>query len=468
MAEITLSQVPKGIRNLFNKGYSALESGHYDNAIDLLLMCVEMSPQFFQARKALRAAEMAKSHKKKGGLSTTLAPLTGALSSMKVRGLIKKDARKAVLEAEKLIRSSPTHVPFALLFADAAVAADLPEAATMTLDAVLKENPKHGDLLIHLGKLYQELKNHAAAKECFEQLVELRPNNGDALKLYKDAMANASMDEGRWEQVADSGGSYQEMLANKDEAKSLERKNRAVTDTDDNAAMIAELKHKIEAEPENLNYRREMARLQRQEKQFDDAIETIKGAIEISSSDPELDRMMAETKTQAYNAQIESLQASGDEAAAAELQTECNQFVFDNLQERVQRYPNDAHLRYELGLIYFNNEYLDEAIQQFQLAQKSPKDRTMALFYLGLALKSKSLYDMALVQLDEAAQSIPRMDKTKLDVLYEMGTVQELQGDMEGALENYKKVYSTDISYKDVAERVEKAYSAKAKDGGAS
>ena len=463
MAEITQDQVPKGIKNLFTKGYSAVESGNFDYAIELLSKCVELCPEFLRARRTLRVAELARLKKKGGGgLSAKFASLTGMGGTMKARGLIKKEPLTAVVAAESLLRTHPLHVPFVRLFADAAEAAGLPEAATMTLEVAREECPGDIDLVKHLAYLYQRLGNYAAARECFEKLVEARPSDNEAMKLLKDMMARASMEAGRWEQNAQEGGSYQDMLANKDEAQSLERANKAVTGAEDAQLQIDELTAKITAEPANLNYQRQIIRVYRNEKRFEEALTALAAAKKLAGEDPELDRIGAETKTQFYDAQIAAKREADDEAGAVEVENERNQFVFDNTRERVERYPNDAHLRYELGCLYFQYDYIDEAIQQFQLAQRSPKDRVMALYFLGMSFKSKGQNDMALMQLEEASTSIPRMDDVKKDILYEIGEVHESLGDAEKALENFKKIYSVDIGYKDIAKRVEMAYETKA------
>ena len=58
MAEVTLDEVTRNVRDLFNKGFGTFERGNLDYAIDMLFACVEIEPGFLQARKFLRAAEV--------------------------------------------------------------------------------------------------------------------------------------------------------------------------------------------------------------------------------------------------------------------------------------------------------------------------------------------------------------------------------------------------------------------------
>jgi len=214
----------------------------------------------------------------------------------------------------------------------------------------------------------------------------------------------------------------------------------------------------VEAEPGNINYYRALVRLYSQRQRFDDAIETLQKAIVINPGDPELDRAMSQARIGKFDQDVAALKEAGDEAGALALGAERDQFMFDNMQERVARYPNDLRLRYEWGYLLYQHDYINESIQQFQLAQRSPKDRVRALFYLGLCFKHKEQYDLALEQLEKASSEVTGMDDTKKDVLYELGLILEIVGQKDKAAEYYKQIYQSDISYKDIAEKIEQAY----------
>jgi tetratricopeptide (TPR) repeat protein len=136
------------------------------------------------------------------------------------------------------------------------------------------------------------------------------------------------------------------------------------------------------------------------------------------------------------------------------LTNEKNQFVFDDLASRVERYPNDLHLRYELGVLYYQNEYYDEALEHLQLAQRSPKDRLWALYYLAMCFLMKGQSDMAVMQLETARDAIPTMDDLKKMVVYQLGLCAENAGDLDKAYQYYKDVYSTDVGFADLSERM--------------
>jgi hypothetical protein len=68
---------------------------------------------------------------------------------------------------------------------------------------------------------------------------------------------------------------------------------------------------------------------------------------------------------------------------------------------------------------------------------------------------------MAAEQLQTAKSEIPGINEEKKDVLYQLGTAYEQQGDMEKAIAEFKVLYGADISYRDVAQKIDDFYSKK-------
>ena len=204
-----------------------------------------------------------------------------------------------------------------------------------------------------------------------------------------------------------------------------------------------------------MNARRALARIYMQNKRYEEAVGCLQSAIEAAGAmDPELDRMLSQATVQYYDQQIELYKQAGQQAEAEEMEQAKNQFVFDDLASRVERYPNDLHLRYELGLQYYTYGYYDEALEHLQLAQKSPKDRLWALYYLAMCFLAKDQIDMGIMQLETARDQLPMMDDLKKKVVYQLGACAEAQGDLEKAYQYYKDVYSTDVGFEDLSERM--------------
>lgn len=462
MAEVALEKTSQKVRDLFNKGFAALERGNLEYAVDLLTSCITLEPSLLQARKFLRIAQIqfAKQEKKTSSFSHLMSNVTSLGSLTKVGGLIKAGkGKEALIEAETMLRKDPLNKKFIKLQAEAALAANMPEVAIQTLE-VARDNYEDDTFIISwLGELYQKVGRTRAARECFEKLCEICPNDPNVIKALKDAIAVDAMNAGKWEEVAQKGGTIQDLIKDKKEAALLEKGNKAVKTEQDAEALIADTLEKIKVEPQNINYYRALARLYGDQNRFDEAVDVLVKAISMSPGDPELDAMLTAIKMAKFDNEIEVLEASGADAATVDAKRyERTVFVFENLQERVQRYPNDLRLRYEWGVKLYENEYVNEAIQQFQLSQRNPKYRARTLYYMALCFKQKKQLDMSVEQLKKAVSEMTTMDDTKKDVLYELGCIYETMGKKEDAINCFKQVYQVDIGYKDIVSKIEQSY----------
>ena len=440
-------------QNFMNRGRQALESRRYELAVDMLMEAVDAAPDVLEARRLLRTAQVL--NFRTNGKVGFGAKFGYMVDRQKIMGLVKKgEGVKAMAEAEKLLCKNPLDGDNIEAAVKAAEAAGKPDHAAISVEAAYEAGNKDPELLMRVATYYQMSKNWGKARDAYRKLSEIKPGDQQIMQLLKNCEAQATMNSG-WVETAGKKGGFQNLIANKEQAKKLDQANKAVVTGDDAEALIAEKIAQIANEPKNMNFRRALARLYIQSKRFEEAINCLNEALEISGSmDPELDRMLSQTQVQYYDQLIEQYRAAGDENSVVELMNEKNQFVFDDLASRVERYPNDLHLRYELGVLYYQNEYYDEALEHLQLAQRSPKDRLWALYYLAMCFMMKGQSDMAVMQLETARDAIPTMDELKKNVVYQLGLCAENAGDLEKAYQYYKDVYSTDVGFADLSERM--------------
>ena len=440
-------------QNFTNRGRQALETGRYELAVDMLMEAVSAAPDVLETRRLLRAAQIA--NFRKNGKAGFGAKLGYMMARQKVLALVKKgDGVAAMAEAEKLLAQNPLDADNIEVAVKAAEAAGKTDHAAITIEAAYECSNRDPALLERVATYYTMAKRYDKARDAYQKLSAMKPGDQRVLQLLKNSEAQATMNSG-WEQVKGKKGGFQTLIANKEQAKKLDQANKAVITGDDAEALIQEKLAQIEKEPKNMNFRRALARLYVQNKRFAEAIECLQSAIEASGSmDPELDRMLSQTYVNYYDQQIEELRANGQNEDADNMEADKNQFVFDDLFSRVERYPNDLHLRYELGVKCFEYEYFDDALTHLQLAQKSPKDRLWALYYLALCFLNKGQTDMGVMQLETARDAIPTMDDLKKKVVYQLGLCAESSGDLEKAYQYYKDVYSTDVGFEDLSDRM--------------
>jgi len=441
MAEMLMEDAPRKARELFEKGLRAMERNNLDYAMDLFVSSLELEPRLLRVRKFLRAAQVKKFKDGKGGAMThAISSLTGFAGVMATRAAIKKDPRAAVIKAEKLLRTDPLNMTFIKVFGEAALAADLPEAALQTLEMAREHYPKNIPFLNWLGNIYLQQKQPSKARDCFEHVVRMRPNDQQAVKSLKDAAALATMQTGGWE----GADSYRDVMKDSKKATLLEQEDKAVKTSKNIDVLISDTLTKIQKEPVA--------------GRFEEAIAAMQEAQKVSSGDPQIDMALSTIRLKQFDAKIAELKDSGDTAGAKQQEQARDVFHLEEAQNRVSRYPNDLQFRFELGALLYENGKYNEAIQQLQLAQRNPQRRTRALYYLARCFSEKGQLDIAMEQLETAASEIVTMDKTKKDILYELGEIAEKMENPEKATSFYKQIYAVDISYRDIAAKMEQAY----------
>jgi tetratricopeptide (TPR) repeat protein len=440
----------------------AMERDNLPYAMDMFMAALDIEPRFLKARKFLRAAGMRKAQESKA------TPLTQALSTLSgLPGLLQghlalKTGKplRALHFAEQLMQKDAMNLVFIDLLCRAAEAASLPEAAIQALVAAREFYPTRAELIAHLGNLYTATDQMDAARECFEAVVDLRPHDAKAMKDYKDAMARDSMIKGGWTEAAKEGGTYRSVIKDLKEAATLEQETKSVHDAAGLETLIQNAIVKIKQEPDNVNHRRTLANLYVEANRFEDAIRAIQESRRIPGiDDAQLDQTLSEVRRKQFDGEIEELRRNGDLRGAESKLAEKNDFLFKDVKQRVERYPNDLQVRFDYGMLLFEREQINEAIQQFQLAQRYPRNRLRALYYLGLCFRDKQQLDLAREQLEKAAAELTTMNELKKDIFSELGGILERMGNFQEAADlYYKAIYQVDIGYKDVAAKIEAAY----------
>jgi tetratricopeptide (TPR) repeat protein len=189
-------------------------------------------------------------------------------------------------------------------------------------------------------------------------------------------------------------------------------------------------------------------------------------AYTLSAGDAALKMKVNNMKDRAGEEEIRSLEIRVSEnpddeeahAALEEFQQTRAVAQVEERRKRVKQNPTDPQLRYDLGqALYHAREYSD-AIPHLQQATRNPHIRTRVLLLLGRTFDAKGMRDMAIKQLSDANAELTVMDKTKKEVLYELGLIHEKVESKDEALDCFKQIYEVDYGYRDVAQRVESSY----------
>ncbi len=274
--------------------------------------------------------------------------------------------------------------------------------------------------------------------------------------------ARKTMSEGGYGALEGGGGSYRDILKDKKQSTQLEQEHRVEKSEDTTERLIREYESRLPAEPNNMKLVRSLAELYAQRKQFEQAF-SLYDRIRNSEmgNDPSLEQAIAQTKVKQFDYQIEQINPFDPDHAAQVERIKAEKLIFQvaECQKRVEKYPTDLAIRFEMGQFYFQAGKIGEAIQEFQKAQGNPHKRLASMSYLAQCFAKRKMFDLAARTLQNAIKEKPVFDEEKKDLIYNLGSVLESMGKKEEAIEQFKQIYEMDASYKDVAAKVEAFYS---------
>jgi tetratricopeptide (TPR) repeat protein len=466
MEEVALSDLDTRLQKQIENARKAVDKNP-SYAVDILTNIVNRNPACLDARKILRQAQERAKKGKTKGLGGLLSKVTSIPLSMGSDGKIKKDPQKAMESAEQILNANPSNVLGHKMLGAAAEALELYSTAVFAYDSVRKLEPQNSENIKALMSVYIKTGQSEEAIRVGEAAYRANPSDDEVQALIKKASVEQTMEKGRWEEDK----TFRDKLKDEGESQKLEQAGRAKTGESGLRALIEEAKRGVAEQPENMNFYRDIASNYRKLGEYDNALEWVGKArqLEAGRADVNLERLVGTLKREKMQKAIaeieERIEANPEDSAAQseleKLRTEERAFRLQQCEDLVQRYPNEYSYRYELGELYFEDGETDKAIKELQMAQRSPKVRVGALILLGKAYLAKGFHDLSAEQLTIAKSEIPGMTDQKKDVLYLLGTAYEQQGDMDKAMLEFKALYGADISYRDVAKKIDDFYSNK-------
>jgi len=470
MPEKSLAEIPQDLRELYKKGSAALQRNNLDYAIMFFQQVLQREPAFFDCRQALRATQF----KRAGSSTSFFKKMIGSASNSpmvaKAQMALRKDPAEAMSIAEQILVKDPSNASAHKVLAEAALEADLPKTAVLSLEIAIKGAPKDYNLAMQFGRALAAAGEVARAEAVYTSLQKAYPNKGEVSQALKDLSAVSTLHEGGYDAVAEGEGSYRDLLKNKEEAVSLEQASRTVRSEDASENLIREYEARLVQEPQNQKLLQSLGELYTQKKEYEKALDYYNRLRGVEGADEAaVDKAINDITLRKFDAAAAQLDPNAPDHAEqiSRIEAEKAAFQLADYQGRVERYPTDLQLRFDLGEIYFKTGKIREAMQEFQKAQASPSRRLQALTYLGHCMVKNGMNDMAARKFQDVIKEMTTFDDKKKEVVYQLGTVLEKMGKKAEAHEQFKLIYEVDIGYKDVADKVEGFYSNQSSEGSA-
>jgi tetratricopeptide (TPR) repeat protein len=124
----------------------------------------------------------------------------------------------------------------------------------------------------------------------------------------------------------------------------------------------------------------------------------------------------------------------------------------DKVAEHVD--ADDVAAHHDLGTAYMEMGLLDEAISEFQMALRASPGHLPTHEVMGRCWMEAGKPDMAVRALGRAMEAEFEVEDELIGIYYLMGRAKEDLGNSQEAVEFYEKVFSLDINFEDVTERL--------------
>ncbi|MCA9102765.1 MAG: tetratricopeptide repeat protein [Planctomycetales bacterium] len=443
----------KRLQTAFQYGAKSSSEGNYDYATEMFLQCVKGDPgNAIYVQNFLGNLQKKYSNNKKG---SRMAGIKGAGAKGKIKKATLQKQWDAVLtEGLAMLQLNPWDTSTLLSMGTACENLEYDEAQLVYLKMAMDANLKDPDVnrqcalaLAHQGRFDEAIV-------CWTRVLQAKPGDEEANRAIGDLTVEKTIHRGGYE-----GADSSKQVRAEDEAPV----NPGLVRTPEQ-----QLQKAIDKDPENVSNYLELANLHISARRNEEALKVLADAQAVAGGDLSIREQIEDLEITQLKEQVaiaeQQHRKSPDDAKSKELydryRAELNAREIQVLAARVERYPTNVGLKYDLGLRLKRARNYKEAITMFQKASGDPQRRGIVLLELGQCFQQIKQYKLALDNYEKAVEAIPDKDEdSKKQALYLAGRLAEGLKDLAKAEKHYTALAGLDFGYRDVAERLDKIQS---------
>jgi len=488
------------VSELYEKAKAAFELENYGYSIALFRNVLSIYPDFTKARHMYHLAIIHLQELRKNVLIHNIKsalPFIFFILKGKILCLMNEEI-KSIHEFERAFELFPSAKWILFLSAQLAQKNELEDTAITIYDELSGFNFKPFECYKMMGLIFLKRKNFAMAQKSLNSAILLKPQDKDVLRAMKDLAALGTIEYGGWERQGD----FTDKVKDKELAEKLKKvqstigkqttEDLKIKDSDLDKE-LQEMLHRLKNQPDDALAIQKVRSLSLPHQKLLYIISTYESLISKIKPTDAMYRFLAdmsgkaglwqkaeslydkayeltqdlnilvlklESRIRFIQMQLQKPSEASDEntLSKSELESLEQDTSIELIQKKMELHPNDTDLYFQLGQLFLKKGLQDAAITQFQKSLESPKLRTQSLMALGLCFKKKQLYDLSREQFEKALGHLTTMDTTKKHVLYMIGDISLRMNELDRAKSSFKQIYEVDISYKDVAIKLEMLY----------
>ncbi len=482
-------KVRKRLETLLEHGQQQTKQGNHDYAHDMYASCVNKDPgNLVYVEALLSNLEQKYKNNKKGGRGRgNRNDFKQAISDQNWSGVIEHGL--------ELLKYNPWDAATLRPIAQACEALSLNEVELRYLKSALNGKPKDLDINRHCATSLARMGQYDQAIACWHRIEELsRSHKPEALKMISHlTMAKTQIATGMTEEEitgvestsnkkqaaasetpkpkssADARMPKESTEATVDHASEDETGDRATVDDGDASTSdnIARYERAIVAEPAELvNYFR-LAKLHQSNDDLPSAYDVLKRAQDVSGNSldvqEKIETIQLLTAQKEFAAAESALQAKPNNAKLAKVvAAQRESLIRDELGyygRRVQRYPENLTLKYELGIRLKRAKNYSEAAKYFAEAAADPRLLPLAKLNEGECLQQTRQYRDSLACYELAAEKALKSDQIQAHKLslYRAGMLATGLKDADQSVRLFEQLANLDPDFRDVQLRLDKA-----------
>ncbi|MAE28339.1 MAG: tetratricopeptide repeat protein [Planctomycetota bacterium] len=432
------------------KAEEAARRRNYDFAVELYQQLVELDPDHGEARAGLRRVLRQRHAKKSGG--KLFGALKGATPLAVAKGLAKAGKHAAAAKSlESYLASNPLDEAANLSLGNSLEEAGHFHGALAVYEFLAEIAPRNPEGLKRAGHMLHRTGSASEALAYFERALEADPRDQEALKARKDLAAETALSSGNFS----ASGHSRERLVDKAETQRLERSRRMQLSGEELLEELERLRGLYAEAPADTELMVQMAGVLDKQREYEEALDLAERALSYKKDSFELVTLVGELRRKVLKRSVAAAGKRGEEDEANRLERELWRLEADDCRQRLQLHPGDATLHLELGRALMRLGDHDGAAGELQKAIGDPRLEGDALFHLAQCFQSKGFNDLARKEYQRALDGRQQVDDRAKEILYNLGAIAEAENDPAEARSLYARVFEVDISYRDVAVKME-------------
>lgn len=187
MTETSLINLPKEVKDYYEKGVAAVQRGNFAYAVELFSAALALKEDFAEARFYLWLSLWENSKRHSNIFTMLLGKITGSLLMMQALSMQKTGKiSQAIYKYEKAMRADPGNTTVLNSIADCFISEGQTWNAIKILEGVPMINNNDFKALKKLAGLYKSMENYDKARAFYSAVLKVNPNDLEAEQGIKE------------------------------------------------------------------------------------------------------------------------------------------------------------------------------------------------------------------------------------------------------------------------------------------